>query len=102
MTQERVRAGLAPAFLSMAQTKADALVIGVNAFFGRKIKQLAEEGSPTLDDKFHRDPLTSRADACAGLVGAPPARFRRVNRHAKRALTQCWCNRDQLAPNIRA
>jgi putative tryptophan/tyrosine transport system substrate-binding protein len=30
-----------PAFLRIAQMKADALVIGVNAFFGRKIKQLA-------------------------------------------------------------
>jgi putative ABC transport system substrate-binding protein len=30
-----------PAFANIAQMKADALVIGVNAFFGRKIKQLA-------------------------------------------------------------
>jgi ABC-type uncharacterized transport system substrate-binding protein len=30
-----------PAFSSIAQMKADALVIGVNALFGRRIKQLA-------------------------------------------------------------
>jgi putative ABC transport system substrate-binding protein len=32
---------LEPAFLSIVQMKADALVIGVNAFFGRRLKQFA-------------------------------------------------------------